>query len=213
MFITWVAWIFFFFHLPSFALQPLPTLNVTSITLEQYPIILKNQTRIFGLQNALSSEFGSTDGSLAVFTDACRQADGTFNCTAACLDNTQMFSDLKTLHNCALLPNISVHLANNALSPNARRLADDLNIEPSGHESSLPSTVSNAIQRCLIDSCNDSNDCTPPRNHPPSSANLNGITFINDTYFPLCSGIPAHINADVGGVGVGPQSACPFFIC
>ena len=207
MLITWVAWIIFFFHLPSFALQSLPTLDVASITLDDYPIVLENQTKIIGLQNALNSEFGGTNQSLAVFSDACKQPDGTFNCTAACLDNTQLFSDLKTLHNCVVFPNISLHLANNTLSPDARRLADHLNIEPSGNESLLPSRISNAIQHCLIDSCNNITDCKLPRNSPLSPANLTGTAFISDDYFNPCSQITAHINADVGGVGVCPQSA------
>ncbi|KAM0805755.1 hypothetical protein BDR22DRAFT_303494 [Usnea florida] len=196
------AWIFFFFHLSSFALQPLPTLNVANITLDDYPIVLQNQTRIIGLQNALNSEFGSINRSLAVFPDACKQSDGTFNCTAACLDNTQLFGDLKTLHNCVVFPNISVHLANNTLSPDARHLAENLNIEPSGNGSLLPSNISNAIQRCLIDSCNNTSGCKFPRNFPPSTANLTGTAFINDDYFNPCSQITAHVDADVAGVGV-----------
>ena len=220
MLITWAAWIFFLFQIPCFAQRPAPSLNIAGITLDDdYHFTLENQTKAIGLQDALNGLYGSTNGTITVFTDACMQRDGTPNCTAACLDTTQMFSNLETLHNCAVFPNISVHLANNALTPAARRLAEDLNIRPSSDDSSLPSRVSNAIQRCLVDSCNNNEDCASTlnpingSNRKYSSYDLTGTRFINNTYFPLCAPIPAKINADVGGVGVWSKAVYPFHTC
>ena len=209
MLITWVAWITLLFQLSCCAQRPAPSLNIASITLDDdYHFILENRTKAIGLQDALNSFYGSANGTITLFTDACIQGDGTPNCTAACLDKTQMFSSLETLHNCAVFPNISVHLANNALTADARRLAEDLNIRPSSHDSSLPSNISNAIQRCLFDTCKNNEDCARTldpingSNKKYSPYDLTGTLFINNTYFPLCRPIPAEINADVGGVGV-----------
>ena len=107
-----------------------------------------------------------------------------------------MFRNLETLHNCALFPTISVNLANNNLSTDARRLAEELNIEPSGNDSSLPSRISNAIQHCMLDSSND-NDAKKKQ----SPDDLTGISFASP-YFNPCASTTAYVDADVGGIGV-----------
>lgn len=209
-----LLWVLLLFQLSCFALTPAPPLNINRINSKNFTT-LEDQTKPFGLQDALNSKYNSTNGAITLFPDACFQRDGTRNCTAACLDNTQMFSNLETLHNCAVLPQISVYLANNSVTANARQLAGELNIEPSGNESTLPSKISNAIQRCLLDSCSDNTDCTGTLNptsgsnriHSPD--NFTGIHFIDHGYFTLCAPIPAFVNADVGGIGVWPK-LCPF---
>ena len=199
-----VPWIFLLFQLSCFALKPAPPLNIASITVGD-SVTLENQTKVLGFQDALNSKYKSPNGTITVFPDACIQKDGIPNCTAACLDKTQMFSDLKTLHNCAVFPHISVQLANNNLTADARRLAEELKIQPSNDGSSLPSDISNAIQSCLLDSCKNNEDCAgtldgPKVDHSPNI--LTGRRFIDDTYFNLCGPIPAYVNADVGGIGV-----------
>ena len=197
------AFILVLFQLSCFALKPAPPLNIASITPMNFTT-LENNT-IFGLQDALNGKYDS--GAITLFANACLQSDGTQNCTAACLSNTQMFSNLETLHNCALLPNILVHLANNNLSANARRIAEDLKIEANGSDSSMPSRISNTIQHCLLDSCNANTDCTgilnpingSSKNHSPD--NLNRSDFA-ETFLNICGPIPAYVNADVGGIGV-----------
>ena len=210
-----VAWISLLFQLSCFALQHVPSLNIASITLSD-SITLENQTKVFGLQNALNSKYKSPNGAITVFPDACIQRDGTPNCTAACQDKTQMFSNLKTLHNCAVFPHISVQLANNNLTVDARRLAEELKIKPSNDGSSLPSDISNAIQSCLLDSCKNNEDCAgtldgPKMDHRPN--NLTGRRFIDDTYLTLCDHIPAYVNADVGGIGVIIKTCAFFRLC
>ena len=164
---------------------------------------LENQT-IFGLQDALNAKYeyhyDDPSGAITLFPDACLQSDGSQNCTAACLSNAQMFSNLETLHNCAVLPTIMVHLANDNLTADAHRLAESLKIESSSGGSSLPSRISNAIQHCLLVSCTDNEDCVgilnpvsgSSRIHSPD--NLNGSDFA-DTYLNICGPIPAYVTA------------------
>ena len=164
-----------------------------------------------GLQNALDRDYPYQNNIIALFPNACKQKDGTFNCTAACLDTTNIttFSDLETLHNCAVFPEIFVNLAKNNVTANARRIAEDLNIKPSSNPSSIPSIVSNKIQTCLIDSCTSDEDCNKTMNGTNSyyqPNNLTGSSFItnvdNSKYFALCGRTSAFVDADVGGIGV-----------
>ena len=202
------AWIILLFQLSCSALEPAQPLNVASINANNFTAF-KNETKAFGLQDAFNNKYGSTNGAITLFPNACLQSDGAPNCTAACLNNTQMFSDLETLHNCALFPEISVGLADNTLTADARRLAEELKIAPSNNDSSLPSRISNAVQRCLLDSCSGNQDCTAGTlntvngiKQMHSSDTLVGRFFIDNNYLALCSPIPAYINADVGGIGV-----------
>ena len=201
-----VAWTLSLFQLSCFALNPPPILNLSTIEDWRNSITLDNGTKTLGLQNALDRDYPYQNNTIALFPHACRQSDGTSNCTAACQTNSTTFSDLETLHNCAVFPEISVNLANDNLSPYARRLAQELNIKPSNSGSSLPSFVSNKIQTCLIDSCKENDDCKKTlngynSNHQPN--NYTGASFIrNGAYFGLCGGTTAYVDADVGGIGV-----------
>ena len=203
----WTAWILLLFQLSCSALGSVQPLDVVSADAVSFTA-LETQTKAFGFQDAFNTRYGSTNGTITLFPHACLQNDGTPNCTAACLDHTQMFSDLETLHNCALFPEISVRLAEDSLTSEARSLAEELKITPSSNDASLPTRISNAIQQCLLDSCRGNQDCaarymTPiSTNQMPSSDYLNGTT-----YLALCAPIPAYITADVGGVGVWPNLA------
>ena len=206
-----VAWTLLLFQLSCSALSPAPPLDVATVDVSRNIITLENKTTTLGLQSALNSQYPSNNGTITLFQQACNQNDGTLNCTAACQNNTQMFSSLETLHNCVVFPEISVRLANNSLTANARRLAEELNIQPSDNHSSLPSIVSNKIQSCLVDSCVIDPDCNKTlygRNRNPSPSNLNGTSFLDDTlYFQICGPIPAYVIGDVGGIGVWSKSA------
>lgn len=210
------SWIFSLFQLSCFALNPAPPLSIVPVNLDSSKVInkvitLENKRKTLGLQDAFNSRFPNTNGAITVFLDACIQGDGTPNCTAACQNQTQMFSNLMTLHNCAGFPEISVRLANNSLSADARRLAEDLRIEPSNDDSSMPSNISNAIQQCLYDSCSQNSSCSRTLNpihdtsEEDSPDNLTDI-FIHASHL-LCGPIPAHVDGDVGGIGVWSKSA------
>ena len=201
-----VAWTLSLFQLSCFALNPPPLLDLATIEESSNSITLDNGTKTLGLQNALDRNYPYHNNTIALFPHACRQSDGTSNCTAACQINSTTFSDLETLHNCAVFPEISVNLANNNLTANALRLTQELNIKPSNDDSSLPSFVSNKIQTCLIDSCKANDDCKKTlngfnRNYQPN--NYTRASFIrNGNYFGLCGGTTAYVDADVGGIGV-----------
>ena len=203
-----VAWTFLLFQLSCFALKPPSLLDIATIEESRNSITLDNGTKTLGLQNALDRWYPYQNHTIALFPHACKQSDGTFNCTAACSDqnNSTTFSDLETLHNCAVFPEIFVNFANNNLTANARRLAEELNIKPSSNNSSLPSYVSNKIQTCLIDSCTKDPDCNKTLNGTNSNRqpnNYTGASYItNGNYFSLCSYTPAYVDADVGGIGV-----------
>ena len=200
-----VAWTFLLFQLSCFALNPPSLFDLATIEESSNSITLENGTTTLGLQNALDRDYPYHNNTIALFPNACKQSDGTFNCTAACQVNSTAFGDLETLHNCAVFPEISVNLANNNLTANARRLAEELNIVPSNDRSSLPSYVSNKIQTCLIDSCRADTDCNKTLSGINSNrkTNYTGVSFvINGNYFRLCGLTPAYVDADVGGIGV-----------
>ena len=204
----WTAWILLLFQLSCSALDSVQPLNVTSANGNNFTA-LENQTKAFGFQDAFNPRYGSTNGTITLFPHACLQSDGTPNCTAACLNKPQMFSDLETLHNCALFPEISVRLADDdGLTNEARRLAEELKITPSSNNRSLPSIISSAIQQCLLDSCSNNQDCAASNVHSIKTNQMPSSDYLNGTsYLALCAPIPAYINADVGGVGVWPKLA------
>ena len=197
-----VAWTFLLFQLSCFAFKPL---DLATINESSNSITLEDGTTTLDLQNALDRNYPYQNNTIAVFLYACNQTDGTHNCTAACQTNSTKFSDLETLHNCAVLPEISVNLAKDNVTANARGIAEKLNIQSSNDEPSLPSNVSNRIQDCLIDSCKQNPNC----NDKSKRTNINrrtdytGTSFVaGDDYFALCGLTTANVNADVGGIGV-----------
>ena len=202
----WVAWTFLLFQRSCFALKPPPLLDLATIDEASNSITLENGSTTLGLQNALDRGYPYQNTTIALFPHACKQSDGTLNCTAACQINSTTFGDLETLHNCAVFPEISVNLAKNNLTANALRIAQELNIKPSNNESKLPSYVSNKIQTCLIDSCTANSDCNKTLNGTNSNYlpnNYTGTSYIPDgKYFGLCGHTPAFVDADVGGIGV-----------
>ena len=197
-----VAWTFLIFQLSCVALKPL---DLATINESRNLITLEDGTTTLGLQNALDRNYPYQNNTIAVFLHACNQTDGTHNCTAACQSNSTKLSDLETLHNCAVLPEISVNLAKDNVTANARSIAQKLNIQSSNDEPSLPSDVSNQIQNCLIGSCKADSDCNKKLNHSNSNrqTQYKGTSFVtDDDYFSLCHLTTAYVDADVGGIGV-----------
>ena len=183
----------------SCALKMAPPLDIVSITSNNFTT-LENNTTPFGFQGAFTSTYGNSRGVMTLFPNACTQSDGTQNCTAVCLNNkTQMFGNLETLHNCAMYPSISIHIANKSLTTRALHLAEELKIE-SSNTSSLPSNIFNTIQTCLLDSCKNNPDCNNKLDTTYGSNPNHGPDSI--IYLALCSSIPAYVTADVAGIGV-----------
>ena len=200
----WILWVLSIWLVACFADDSSegPPLDVVGIGPSYYDT-LENNARPFGFQYASSSRYGS-DHSITLFRDACILRDGTKDCTAACSDLAQMFGNLETLHNCMSYPRISVHMANNNLTNSSLSLARDLNIE-AHNASTLPTRISNNIQRCLLDTCQANSDCNDHLNSTQRSDEDQGPVDFNTTtneYYPFCAAIPVYLNADVGGVGV-----------
>lgn len=209
------AWIISLFQLSCLAITPAPTLDVVQVNLsasfapddiKNKVISVENRTRTLGLQDALSGRSFSTDGAITLFVNACEQDDGTRNCTAACQNQTQMFSNLQTLHNCAVFPQVSIALANSTVSDDARRLAADLRIEPNNNNLTVPLKIMNSIQQCLFDSCDGDSRCTShikPVNFTSEQSSLDKLSrTLNQNSHSLCTTSPAFVDSDVGGIGV-----------
>ena len=199
----WAFWVLLAWLAVCYAANDSSPLDIIGIGPTYYDT-LENNARPFGFQNAYYSSYNASDDTLSLFEDACVLRNGTRDCTAACTDNTQMFGNLETLHNCMSYPRIAVQMANNNLTDRASSLARALNIE-ANNASGLPSRISNSIQRCLLDTCKAVPECREGMNMIELSDEDQGPTGFNTTenhYFVLCADIPAYLNADVGGVGV-----------
>ncbi len=171
----------------------------------------------FGLQDALNINYQTPDKSFkypSLFPDACEQDDKTRNCTTSCLNKVQMFASLDTLHNCVLWPSIYVEDETNGLLPSATGLATSLGLEKGSEESRLPSDISTTIQSCLLDLCDNNDDCKRNADlHFPSggfrehfSAIFTGeLTHGSNrslVYFNPCQYSDTYATADVAGIGV-----------
>lgn len=190
-----------------------PTFQLSNITLSSTKD--SKPTPFYGLQDAFNprcSAPGKCFKYPSLFPDACQQDDGERNCTTACQKNKQMFASLETLHNCVVWPSIYAENERNGLLPFAADLASSLGLEK-GSEGSLPSSISNSIQDCLLDSCDASEGFAPNANKPfPKgfrdhfSHKLTGDAYYGSDeslpYFDPCPYIDARASPDVAGIGV-----------
>jgi len=111
----------------------------------------------FSIQNALTPiSIGSATswhGNAFLFSDACRQGDGSQNGTASCQNATTMFNDLETLHNCVVYPAILQHHTNADLDAGAEHLIERLHIKAHNSDSNLSQVMVNNMEQCLLDTC------------------------------------------------------------
>ena len=148
-----------------------------------------------------------------LFQDGCSQDDGSRNCTASCQDENKVFGSLDTLHNCMVYPTVADLYARNNLSDPT--LPAYYNIQKAKVNSTLYTTITTTIQKCLIDMCNDTSGCTEYLNQSygrsgwSSPLNLTSTFYLySDNYrgyysgFPLCEYVPESFNPDIGGIGV-----------
>ena len=170
----------------------------------------------FSLQDALSSGYHS---STTLYTNGCIQTDGAPNCTAACQDEDQAFRTLESLNNCVLYIGIADAYANQDLSGNDTKVADELMIQNSTFGSSISQKVNSTITACFDAYCNGSAECEglisiksweTPHNNPdnPDSEYSEDATFnvyeFGNQADELCGYIarPSPLNSDIGGIGV-----------
>ena len=166
---------------------------------------------IFSLQDALSiwDPFAAQpdDSQAILYTNGCIQTDGTRNCTAACLDPTQAFRTLESLHNCLIYAGIADLYAHQALSSNDTKVADDFKIQRSDWNSSLSQSIKSTITGCFNDHCTSSSSCTAFASSVFWGSSEDGafnIFGINGEAALLCRYIaqPVVLNSDIGGIGV-----------
>ena len=169
----------------------------------------------FSLQDALtiwnpfSTHFDEDYATL--YTNGCNQTDGTTNCTAACLNSTEAFRTLESLHNCFLYTGIADLYAHSFLSSNDTKVADGFMIQKSNLNSSLSQNIRSNIIACFNAHCDGLPNCaivgTSGSDTTPSYYLYSGDTVFNGLYENadgLCENItqPITLNADIGGVGV-----------
>ena len=153
----------------------------------------------------------------SLFPNACTQSNGSTtstNCTAVCSNAPEMFASLDTLHNCVVWPAVYAENALGNLTSDAAELAGSLGLVPSNDISWLPSNISAQIQDCMLDSCDNDEDCARSANrafHPGGfrehfSVNVTGSSYYGSgnlpPYFNPCQFTNAPATADVAGIGV-----------
>ena len=203
------------------------TFDIASITNQTFHSNLGFHRSTFSLQEALfpgpASAFTFTDSSSNsssyLFADACNLGDGTQNCTASCLSNSTMFTNLQNLHNCVAYQNVAEEFQKSNLTKEAQDLAEALNIEPADPNSTLIRNITQTIQTCLVDYCKSIPGCedgyqivdpTSGKNRTSPFQPGNDFDLYTDGEYlvgSICGSLPLQINTDVGGIGVGMPKA------
>ena len=170
----------------------------------------------FGLQDAINIYYDVPNNkfkSPSLFPNACEQVDKSPNCTSSCLNSKEIFASLDTLHNCVVWPSIYIADEKAALSPYAADLATSLGLEKGSANSPLPSKISTIIQTCLLDACNENDECRKKANHDSPNGDFRkdySVTLTGDLYYGFNKSFPyftpcyanAGATADVAGIGV-----------
>lgn len=117
-----------------------------------------------------------------LYSNGCRQPDGSVNCTAACLLPNTTFGDMYTLQNCVVYPRISESLAANNATDQAELIANQFGIVG---DLSIRNLIHNTTYDCLSDLCGT---ITTP-----------GAICVVDS---VCNSVPVTVSSDVGGIGV-----------
>ena len=204
------------------AINAAGSINITPVTNQTFSQIAGYSLSIFSIQSALFSQYHLSmvyDGEMqqstedeeenVLFTDACRQADGTDNCTATCNDPKQMFQNLETLHNCRQYPIVATQLAYGNLSQDAIALAQRLDIVANKTNSSESSFTQN-IAACIYDSCSAIEGC---QKYPTWDDDGDKEPWLNGSYWDfdadganmlqsLCEYTSYPVNPDIAGIGV-----------
>ena len=189
--------------------------DIANVTNQTIHANLGYHRTLFNLQDAL---FPSLSGDSSynepsyLFADACNLGDGTQNCTASCLSNGTMFANLQNLHNCMAYQSVAEQYQKNNLTQEAQALVEELNIEPASPNSTLVLTITHAIQTCLVDYCNSIQGCEDeyPQTHSSHFRPGNNFDLYTDGGWlvdNICGSLPAQVNTDVGGIGVGIPEA------
>lgn len=134
------------------------------------------------------------------------------NCSSACQDPSQIFSNPYTFQNCMVLSALAPNVSNN-LNEISVKIASTFSIDVVDHDfPSLARNVTQTIQDCLKEYTNprtyNYTSFSPwynSSNDAKNSTNRTGIPVYNIT----CSSEGEALNADIGGIGVGQSDAPP----
>ncbi len=144
----------------------------------------------FGSDNGLGTIPDYSPYTATLYTNGCLQADGSNNCTAACLSPNATFSDMYTLSNCVAYLVISVSLAAGNLTDHAESIAKQFGIT---ERATVQNLVYNTTYDCLTELC---------------STVI--VTEDGCDVESVCASVPVLINSDVGGIGVRVfDGSCP----
>ena len=169
---------------------------------------------LFSIQDALfpaDSEIESSSWSYDdtfLFTDACRQADGSSNCTISCSNNATVFENLETLHNCMFWQEVSFKYGIKNLTSEQNAVVETLGIVGDKTNSST-SVTTDVIRRCLVDYCannvegcqayvDDSYSISPFTNYTAFWNESEGRELMQ----AICDSSSYPVNPDIGGIGV-----------
>ena len=129
--------------------------------------------------------------------------DGVLNCTAACQDVNQIFTDPHTFQNCMVVASLTVLGSTVTLDTSSADLAKDFSLHIDQPDfQSWASGVNQTIQDCLIQYLDNSSGVHD--RWEPWYLQLGDLRFMNAPSFPsICNNLTAvPLNADIGGIGV-----------
>jgi len=135
-----------------------------------------------------------TQYNATLFPDSCGPSR---NCTAACLNISQVFNDTRLTQNCFLYPFVGSLMASNNLLTPVLTAAHSMGIVS---DLRTCSAVANITQQCLLDySAYLYEHSSTVTSFYRSAAKINGQTL----YYPdICVLAVESINPDIGGIGV-----------
>ena len=142
-----------------------------------------------------------------LYSDGCKDINGTVNCTSTCLDRSRAFLTLESLHNCVFYDRIADPYAKKILNNNDTALVHDFDFQESAWGSSVSQDVNSTVTACLRASCNGSSDCidllsTDTEWGDNAIKNSNFYHLSIDQGYCTYVARPSLLNTDIGGIGV-----------
>ncbi|KAL8653268.1 MAG: hypothetical protein Q9210_002195 [Variospora velana] len=117
-----------------------------------------------------------------------------------------MFQSLPTLHNCYIFGNVLAHMSTSDIA-----FAQQLHYLDDEHDATVQN-VAQKLKACFSKYCESLSGCnadvvlTAPSLYPSNSENAQAFDgYGEDLVEEICAIIPANINSDVGGIGVGSE--------
>jgi hypothetical protein len=165
---------------------------------------------VLGFQNAVEDASGESGWSgPVIYTSGCLQSDGSYNCSIACQDSDQVFTSMETFENCLTYPVITSLMAFDNLTDESLNFAQSYGFIV---DADIIETTNDTLWYCFKQYCEanpDQQGCStdPCYGWPDDTLQIEagyqaGYPWDTCLYLDVCSGLPAYVNSDVGGVGV-----------